>query len=80
MEFLNMHYVADNDVKDNQHDNLPFKSHCTMANHIIVAEVHFFPEQNYFNLSFFELGLVKYKEVFYSSRMAESIWQPPKLS
>lgn len=81
LDFLVMHYnESDETADDQQHEKLPFKSHCTAITHIIVAEVANFNEYTSIEPFTFKKTTMNYKEVFYTSRLTESIWQPPKFA
>ncbi len=79
IEFLKMHYdLNSNHNGEHQHENLPFKSHGCMVNHSLLAEICFNGTHLEINYSFPIKEKTNFKEVFYASSVAESIWQPPK--
>ena len=79
VDFIFMHYNENDNLKsDSQHNKLPFKSHCTIAGHIIIADVNFLTLNTHLSNFYFKKVCSKYKEVFYTSMLTESIWQPPK--
>ncbi|MDI1233072.1 MAG: hypothetical protein PSX81_02190 [bacterium] len=81
IDFLTMHYNdSENEISDKQHDNLPFKSHCTIVFHSIIAEVVNTGNSIEIDSFFLIKGTINYKEAFYTSRLTESIWQPPKFA